>query len=438
MAINLAIVEAIEGRSYRVIVIDAPPRHGKSELISRWLPAWYLLTRPTKRVILASYGSDYARGWGRKVREIVKECHRYLEPKARVSQYTSAATDWETISGGGMVTAGVGGPLTGRGANLLLIDDPLKNDVEALSATTRERQWDWWQTTASTRLEPGGVAVVMATRWHQDDLSGRILRQAENGEGEPVLHLHLPAIAEDDDAMGRDPGEALWPERWPIETLIDRQRKTDPFWWSALYQGRPTRSGRMEWPDDYFGSSLWAERMPDAFDRAVIAVDPSKGKDAKRGDYSAIVFLGYAGGKLYADALLGRWPVKQMCEHLVGMVQRYPMVEGISLEANQFQDLIAPELDRTCYDKGVPPLPIRLVNNTAAKEYRIGKLGMYLSRDLLRIRATQSGRLLVEQMREFPRGQHDDGPDALEMAIRLMQHQVAEESSVGDDEVLRA
>jgi predicted phage terminase large subunit-like protein len=432
------VVDAIDGRSSKVIVIDAPPRHGKSEFVSRWLPAWYLLSHPDRRVILASYGADFARSWGRKVREIVKEWHRFTDPRARVSPHTSAATDWETVAGGGMITAGVGGPLTGRGAHLLLLDDYLKNDVEALSATTRDRHWDWWQTTASTRLEPGGVAIVMATRWHQDDLSGRILRQAEEGESAPVTHLHLPAIAEENDVLGREPGEALWPERWPIESLEDRRRKTDPFWWSALYQGRPTRSGRMEWPDDYFGASLWGDPMPDRFDCRVIAVDPSKGKDAKRGDYSAIVFLGLAGGKLWVDAMLGRWPVRQMCEVLVGMHGRYG-ADGVSLESNQFQDLIAPELDRVCGEKGIPPLPIMLVNNAISKEVRIGRLGGYLSRDVLRIRPTQSTRLLVEQLREFPHGQHDDGPDALEMAIRLMQHVAGRGQSHDDeDEVLIA
>lgn len=197
----------------RILIIEAPPRHGKSEFISRYLPAWYVARYPERRVILASYAAEFARSWGRKARALVEE----FGPEwfgVEVSKEQHAAVDWELADhGGGMVTAGVGGPLTGRGAHLMIIDDPVKNDEEALSERTREHHWDWWQATASTRLEPGGVAIVMATRWHKDDLTGRLLRAASDGEGEPVTRVCLPAIATDGDYLGRQPGEPLWPER---------------------------------------------------------------------------------------------------------------------------------------------------------------------------------------------------------------------------------
>lgn len=138
-----------------------------------------------------------------------------------------------------METAGVGGALTGKGADLLIVDDPIKNAEQANSATYREKMWDWWLSTAYTRLEPDGVALLIQTRWSIDDLAGRIL--ANPVEGDQWEVLNLPAIAEPGDALGRKEGEALWPERWPIKRLeAIRRRQEGSFWWSALYQQRPT------------------------------------------------------------------------------------------------------------------------------------------------------------------------------------------------------
>ena len=417
-----------------------PPRHGKSEFTSRWLPAWYALEYPERRSCVATYGAEFAREWGVKAREIVKEWHRPLgRPRSRISQATSAAHNWQTIAGGGMVTAGVGGPLTGRGFHLMVIDDPIKNAEDALSPRKRRSVWDWFQSTAASRLEPGGVMVVMATRWHRDDLIGMILEQAAKGERDPVIHLHLPAIAEADDPLRREEGEALWPERWPIDSLESIRRATEPYWWNALYQGRPTREGRMRFPDDYFEPRIWVDTLPTEYDYGVIAVDPSQGRDVRKGDYAAVTFVGASGGRLWVDPLLGRWPVRQLCEQIVAAWQRYRCV--VALEANAWQSLLAPEIDRVCAERSLPPLPIRLIENRIAKEVRIDRLGTYLSRDVLRFRATNAGRLLIEQLREFPHGAHDDGPDSLEMGIRVMQTIVAEDheaAAYGDQEVMRA
>jgi hypothetical protein len=182
----------------RLIVIEAPPRHGKSEFTSKWLPAWHAGIFPDKRVILTSYEATFARKWGREARSILEEHgHRF---GVRIDPAHSAVNDWG-IAGhaGGMNTSGIGGPLTGRGADLLIVDDPIKNAEESLSQTVRDAHWDWWQSTASTRIEPGGIAIVMATRWHSDDLSGRLLQASAGGEGIALTHIHLPAIAERDE-----------------------------------------------------------------------------------------------------------------------------------------------------------------------------------------------------------------------------------------------
>ena len=402
------------------LIVEAPPRHGKSELISKWLPAWYLGRYPDRRVLLASYEHNFARSWGMKARNILRQYGREWWDVG-ISDEVQAASDWDTTEGGGMNTAGVGGPLTGRGGNLIVIDDYLKNDMHAMSETIRENQWSWWQSTASNRLEPGGVIVVMATRWHHSDLIGKILKQARD-EGTSVARINMPALASDGDFLGREAGAALWPERWPLEALEKIKRRKEIYWWLAQYQQRPGRHARAEWPDSYF-QGIWADRWPDAFDWAVVGVDPSKGK-TKAGDYFASVFVGLTGGKLYVDACMDRDNhVSNIVAKVVAMCYdgQHP-VDGVGLEANAFQDLLAPEFDRQCQELNVPPLPIHLMHNTKNKELRITRMGPYLARQQLVFRDNPGTRLLVEQLQEFPLSEHDDGPDALELGERLLLH----------------
>lgn len=216
--------------------MSCPPRHGKSELLSHRTPTWALHRDPTKRVMLASYEADFASEWGRKVRNTLTEnAHRTA---ATVAADSSSASRWHTTAGGGMFTAGVGGPITGKGADLLIVDDPVKNAEEADSETFRQRAWDWWTTTALTRLEPNGVVLVIATRWHEDDLIGRIIENDRRTGAWEVVSF--PALAEADDVLGRAPGEPLWPERYGRDELASIQHEIGSRAWCALYQGAPS------------------------------------------------------------------------------------------------------------------------------------------------------------------------------------------------------
>ncbi len=230
-----------------------PPRHGKSNLVSEWFPVWYLGLWSDDRVILASYEADFASTWGRKVRDHVNEfgpTHFGIS----VSEDSFAKDRWDLVNAaGGMMTAGAGGPITGKGADLFIIDDPVKNDEQALSETFRKHQWDWMLSTALSRIEPNGVMVVIMTHWHGDDLGGRIERgdlEHDPDHKEPWTILKMPALAIENEpawplGIGRKVGEPLWPERWP-ESELQRMRseRTDihtggAYWWSALYQQDP-------------------------------------------------------------------------------------------------------------------------------------------------------------------------------------------------------
>jgi predicted phage terminase large subunit-like protein len=431
-AIDQAIVETILGLTPPILVIEAPPRHGKSELVSRYLPAWYLGLFPERRVMLVGYAASFARSWGRKARGLLTDQGRDAFG-VEVDVSVRAAADWGLQDQeGGMVTAGVGGPLTGRGANLLIIDDPIKNAEQARSAAIRENHWDWWQTTASTRIEPGGCAIIIATRWSEDDLSGRLIKAAQEGAGWPVRRLRLPAIAEAGDQLGRVPGEALWPARWPLERLEKLRLAKDAHWWHALYQQRPAGDGRSTWPAEYFGKHLWADEFPTVFELSALALDPSLGRAG--GDFSAIVFAGVSGGLLWIDASIERRPPEKSVADAIDMAIRYAP-HAVVIESNAFQSLLAPEFDRQCRDRGAPPLPIHLMEQRVPKKTRIRRLGPHLLREKLRLRDTPGCERLEQQLREFPLGEHDDGPDALELAIRTLTALVgrARQAAAGED-----
>ncbi|MGI8425441.1 MAG: phage terminase large subunit [Actinomycetota bacterium] len=219
-----------------------PPRHGKSQLVSRYTPAWYLSMFPDRRVLLASYEADFARTWGRKAREVMERWGPELFGISTRPE-SAAADRWDLVGReGGMATAGIGGPLTGKGADLAVIDDPVKNAEEAGSTTIQERNWDWWRSTMRTRLEPNGAVVLLMTRWHERDLAGMILEH----EGDEWETITLPAFAKQDDLLGREPGEALWPERYPVDELERIKASIGTYWFNSMYQGAPKgREGTM-------------------------------------------------------------------------------------------------------------------------------------------------------------------------------------------------
>jgi predicted phage terminase large subunit-like protein len=230
-----AALEAVERGDLKRLIIQCPPRHGKSDKASIHFPAWYLGRNPDKRVILTSYIADLAYTFSRRARNIVQSDEYPFNVKTAGD--LSQVKHWDIEAHrGGLIAAGVGGPLTGQGANVLIIDDPIKNAEEAASERVRENVWDWYQSTAFTRLEPAGAVVIIMTRWHEDDLVGRVLANDPDSEWTVI---DLPALALEDDPLGRKPGEALWPDRFPVPALEKIREEIGPRYFGALYQQRP-------------------------------------------------------------------------------------------------------------------------------------------------------------------------------------------------------
>lgn len=254
--------EVAEGKSPRLMIL-MPPRHGKSELASRMFPAWHLGHYPEHEIIACSYNVSLAMSFSRKVKEVFVDPGYQSVFTTRLHPDFQANEEWG-IAGtrGGYVAAGVGGGITGKGAHVLLIDDPIKNAEEADSADVREKLWDWYGSTAYTRLAPGGGVLVIQTWWHDDDLAGKLqTAMASDPEADQFEIVKYPAIAEHDEylddetdlivydeppasgRMLRKKGEALHPERYDLVKL-NRIRKTIPNrFWAALYQQNPV-------PDD--------------------------------------------------------------------------------------------------------------------------------------------------------------------------------------------
>lgn len=408
-----------------------PPRHGKSTLASQYFPAWYSGRFPEKRIILTSYEADFAAQWGRKSRDVLEEFGPSLFG-IRVRRDSSAADRWD-LEGhqGGMVTAGIGGAITGRGADLLIIDDPVKDAEQALSPAYRKRAWDWYLSTAATRLEPGGSILIMQTRWNAEDLAGMIGRQAKE-TGELWDEVTLPAISEEGDQLGRAPGEALWPERFPLTELAKIKASYESvgklYWWLTLYQQKDVSEASVEWPDSYFGDEIWFDDWPQLLAFRVLALDPSKGKDAKHGDYSAYALVGLdVHANYWVEADLDRRTVTQMVADGIRHLRSWKPI-SFAVEVNGFQELLGPEFIRQARATKTA-IPLFGIHNYIAKVVRIRSLGPLLAQGRMRFRKTPGTKLLVQQLKQFPTGEHDDGPDALEMAVRSIKHLLGEEQA---------
>lgn len=226
------------------LMIFMPPRKGKTETTSRHFPAWALGEMPWLRIITTSYGASLAFRNSRFVRNLIKsDKYRAIYPRVRLSPDTKSVQEWDIDDyKGGTIAAGVGGSITGHGAKLIIVDDPIKSRAEAESATYRDRVKDWFNDDLSTRLEePGGAMVIIQTRWHQDDLSGWLLNSHSDSMDWEVLSL--PEIAGENDPLGRQPGEVLWPERYPLAWVEKRREALGEYAFASLYQQSPIPAG---------------------------------------------------------------------------------------------------------------------------------------------------------------------------------------------------
>lgn len=308
---HLALIDQLFQRMARgepiKALITMPPRHGKSQRAARWAPLWYLSRHPDHRVMIASYGADLAEEHSRWIRDAIKAYGPRIGLALHAGSQAAARFDLaDPVSGdrlrGGLVAAGVGGGLTGKGAHLAIVDDPIKDAADAESPTLRRRLWSWWTSVINTRLEPNGSILVIQTRWHEQDLAGRLL---EGEDADDWIKLDLPAICDsDDDPLGRPIGAALWPARFNRRTLAKfRKAVGERVWWSLYMQKpRPLEGGVWQWPwitDNRIGPVAF--RGVD-LSRIVVAVDHAGGEDDTHDETGLVAAGRTADGHYYVVA----------------------------------------------------------------------------------------------------------------------------------------
>ena len=395
-------LEALERREIARLLVQMPPRHGKTLHVSQALPAWWLGRHPSDSIILASYAAELAEANSRRARGFLLD-PRWPFPDVRVSPESGAVGRWNTTARGGLIAAGVGGGLTGFGADLLVVDDPVKDRAEADSEAVRESVWKWWTEVALTRLQPGAVVLLTMTRWHEDDLAGRILASPGADEWEV---LSLPALAEGDDPLGREEGEALWEAWFPADRLEALRSEIGTRAFLALYQQAPTSEEGSTFRREWLAGRY--QELPRAGLRVVAGVDSSFGKGVAS-DFSAIVTVAADERYLYVlDVARGRWEFND----LLAAIRREAAAWSPSVvlvEDSAAGQSAVQELRRSTR------LPIVAVKPQGSKIARAESVSPLFEsgRVLFPAQAPAWRDELIEELASFPTGRNDDQVDAL-------------------------
>ncbi|MCK5444271.1 MAG: phage terminase large subunit [Rhodospirillaceae bacterium] len=326
----------IMGGSPRLI-IEAPPRHGKSYLVSEHFPVWHLGNCPTDEIIIASYGLSPAQDRSAAARQLANQHHtRAVFPGMAVTHDTRAKKDWKLTTGGSVVAAGRGGPIVSKGANILILDDLIKNYEEAHSPLIREATWNWYKSSAYTRLYKSSGVIIILTRWHADDIVGRVL-QHHAVEGWQVVSYS--AIAKTDEAW-RKAGEALHPERFPLDWLERRREVLGTAMFEALYQQNPITEGGSVWLDKWWrywtidptDTAADTVQRPERFRRIVQSWDLSFKKTGKSYVVGQVWGEDFKGNFYLLDQVRGRWGFVETKAQIQRMNKKWPRTKKILIE----------------------------------------------------------------------------------------------------------
>lgn len=424
--INDAITEALATPDARLI-ISMPPQEGKSTLATKWAPVHLLKERPDTRIIIASYAANVARRMGRLIRGEIGTHGDELG--IAIADDVAAQHEFGIADHtGGVYAVGIGGGLTSRPADVMIIDDPLKDRAEADSENFRDRAWDWWTDVASTRLAPGAPVILILTRWHHDDLAGRLLA-AEDGHLWKVINIpaqadHRPEQGETD-ILGRQPGEFMisargrTPEQWQR-----RKVQSGPRTWASLFQGRPSPLAGDLFPEQWarYDQPLWTERadgsrwIPGRDFELVQSWDLAF-KDTKSSDYVVgQVWLRIGADVYLVDQVRARLSFTATLDAIRAMTAKWPQAAAKFVEDKANGPAVINALSRQ-----IPGLiPIEPEGSKYARAAAISPFVHSLNVHLPDAALLPNVEELLEEARAFPNGQHDDTIDALSQAVNRL------------------
>ena len=405
-------LEAVERGDIRRLAIFMPPRHGKSILTSEFFPAWYMGRNPDKYIICSTYAQDLADDFGRKVRNQLQD-KRYTDifPDAELSTDSSSMRRFNTTKGGVYYAVGAGSAITGRGAHLLLIDDPIKGREEADSAAMRKNLLDWYRATAYTRLRPNGSVILIQTRWHEDDLAGWVLKETEH-EGWEVIEF--PAILNERAAgmLDLEEGDPLWKESYPIERLEEIKKTIGTREWSSLYAQKPSvEEGniikRWWW-------KTWTREQPPEMDYILQSWDTAY-TVTETSDYSACttwgVFSGEGGYNLFLiDSFREKLTFPELKNQAVHLYNEH-QPDLVLVEAKASGWSLVQELMRT----GIPITPFN--PKKMDKLARVHSVAPLFEGGRIWAPDTDESADVMNQFAMFPNTKHDDLVDSTTQAL---------------------
>lgn len=407
-------VERETEKPYEILVIATPPQHGKSQSITETLPSWYLGKHPDRNVIEISYNEEFAIKFGRSNRRKINEYGEDIFG-VHIAKDNNKAVEFEIAEhGGGMSSSGVGTGVTGRRCNLMIIDDPVKNKREAYSKSRRDLIYSEWQMSFKTRLAPHSKVILIMTRWHEDDLAGRLLQEEEN-----IKLLRFPCECEEEnDLLGRHIGDALCPEIGKGNAWLKEYKKgfvslEGSMTWNALFQGRPTAmEGNIierDWWDEY-------EELP-AINTWVMSVDAAF-KDEEQSDFVAIQVWGKTGADIY----------------LIDAVKKHLSFPDTIVEIRRLRAMY-PECKTTLIeDRANGSAIIRMLRYEMSGVIAVQPIGSKMSRVQAILGAIESGNVhlpknkrftgdFIEECSAFPNAAHDDQVDAMSQALNRLIYQ---------------
>jgi predicted phage terminase large subunit-like protein len=398
-----------DGRVDRLMVL-MPPGSAKSTYASLIFPAWWLSRHPEHSVIAASHTAELADHFGRRLRNLVAEQAPVLA--YGLSGDNRAAHRFRTTRGGEYFATGIHGPVTGRRADLVVIDDPIKSHAEADSEPARAHLWDWYRAELTTRLKPGGRIVLVMTRWHEDDLGGRLI-----DSGDDWTVLRLPALAEPGDPLGRQPGEALWPQWESLEALSRRRATVGSRVWQALYQQAPAPAEGALFPVARIGLS---EVVP-ADSRMVRAWDLAATEAASGTDPDWTVGLKLAAGEggmlVVVDVIRFRGGPHEVADCILRTAQRDGRAVAVGLPQDPGQ---AGKQQVAWLSRQLEGFAVVASPETGAKLTRALPVAAQVEAGRLSLLRAGWNAPLLAELRDFPHGRKDDQVDALSRAHSML------------------
>lgn len=400
----------VESKSHLFLAGKGFMPTSNSELASIRFPAWYLGRHPNRHIISVSYGDKLVKDFGRKTRDLVESpTYQKVFRDLKLSQDSRAIESWDMPFGGSYRAAGIGGAITGKGAHVLIIDDPIKNDKEAFSETYRDSIWNWYTSTAYSRLEERGAIVLILTHWHKDDLAGRLLEEQKKG-GEEWVVVKFPAIAIKDEKF-RKKGEPLWPEKYSLEDLMRIRAVSGSYFWPALYQQDPTEEGGNILKRDWW---KYVTTLPSAYDLKIQSWDTAFEK-GKEDAYSVCETWGRTATGFYLiDVYRKKVEFPELKRDAINLYSKYkPNIVLVEKKASGHS--LIQELKR---NTSIPILEIEVDKDKIVRAHAVAPL---IESGNVYLPYTADWQFdFLEECGAFPAGKYADQVDALSQALQYL------------------